>query len=70
MKNESVAILDVRSYEVTFYLGAKTVNDIFVIYDSHTEKYEGFSSEGFFDEESFRRAVVASVTSVRQNYAI
>ena len=68
MKNESVAILDVRSYEVTFYLGAKTVNDIFVIYDSHTEKYEGFSTEGFFDEESFRRAVATSITSVRQNY--
>lgn len=68
MRNESVAILDVRSYEVTFYLGAKTVNDIFVVYDSHTEKYEGFSSEGFHDEESFRRAVVASITSVRQNH--
>ncbi len=68
MKNESVAILDVRSYEVVFFLGSKGVNDTFVFYGSHTEKYEGFSTEGFFDEESFRRAVVAAVTSVRQNY--
>lgn len=68
MRNESVAILDVRSYEVTFYLGAKGVNDIFVVYDSHTEKYDGFWTDGFFDEENFRRAVVASITSVRQNY--
>ena len=68
MRNESIAILDVRSYEVTFYLGAKTVNDIFVVYDSHTEEYEGFSSEGFFDEESFRCAVVNAITSVRQNH--
>ena len=68
MRNESVAILDVRSYEITFYLGAKGVNDIFVLYDSHTERYEGFSSNGFFDMESFRRAVVTAITSVRQNY--
>jgi cell division ATPase FtsA len=68
MKNESVAILDVRSYEVTFSLGAKGVNDTFVLFDSHTEKYEGFSAEGFFDEESFRHAVVSAITSVRQNY--
>ena len=68
MRNESVAILDVRSYEVVFFLGSKGVNDTFVFYGSHTEKYEGFSTEGFFDEESFRRAVVAAVTSVRQNY--
>ena len=68
MRNESVAILDVRSYEVTFFLGSKGVNDIFVIYDSHTEKYEGFSTDGLFDEDSFRRAVVKAVTSVRQNY--
>ncbi|MBR2329646.1 MAG: hypothetical protein IKA40_00200, partial [Clostridia bacterium] len=40
----------------------------FVLGGSHTETYEGFSTEGFFDEESFRRAVVAAITSVRQNY--
>ena len=68
MKNESVAILDVRSYEVVFFLGSKGVNDTFVFRGLHTEEYEGFSTEGFFDEESFRRAVVAAVTSVRQNY--
>ena len=68
MKNESVAILDIRSYEITFFLGSKGVNGTFVFYGSHTEKYEGFCSEGFFDEDSFRRAVVAAVTSVRQTY--
>lgn len=68
MRNESVAVLDVRSYEVTFFLGSKGVNDIFVLYDSHTEKYEGFSTKGLFDEDSFRRAVAKAITSVRQNY--
>lgn len=68
MRNESVAILDVRSYEIVFFLGSKGVNDTFVFYGSHTEKYEGFSTDGFFDKESFRRAVVSAVTHVRQNY--
>ena len=68
MKNESVAILDVRSYEVTFFLGSRGVNGTFVFCGSHTEKYEGFSTEGFFSEESFRLAVLTAVNSVRQNY--
>ena len=68
MRNESVAILDVRSYELTFFLGSKGVNDTFVFCGSHTENYEGCSTAGFFDEDSFRRAVVAAVTTVRQNY--
>lgn len=68
MRNESVAVLDVRSYELTFFLGSKGVNDTFVFCGNHTEKYEGCSTAGFFDKEAFRRAVVAAVTSVRQNY--
>ena len=68
MRNESVAILDVRSYEIVFFLGSKGVNDTFVFSGTHTEKYDGFSSEGFFDEDNFRKAVVAAITSVRQNY--
>lgn len=68
MKNESVAILDVRSYEIVFFLGSKGVNDTFVFSGTHTVKYDGFSSEGFFDEDNFRKAVVAAITSVRQNY--
>lgn len=68
MKNESVAVLDVRSYEITFFLGSKGVNDTFVLGGSHTEPYEGFSKDGFLDKESFRRAVVAAITCVRQSY--
>ena len=68
MKNETVAVLDVRSYEMTFFLGTKGVNGNFVISGIHTEKYEGFSSNGFFDAAAFRRAVVAAVTIVRQNH--
>ncbi len=68
MKYESVAILDIRSGEVTFALGSKGVNGTFVFKDSRTEEYEGYLTEGFLDEASFRRAVVKAINAVRQNY--
>ncbi len=68
MKYESVAILDIRSGEVTFALGTRGVNGTFVFKDSHTESYEGYLTEGFLEEGSFRRAVVKSINAVRQNY--
>ena len=68
MKNESVAILDIRSNEVSFLLGAKGVNGMFVISGNHVEKYEGFCLDGFFDEEAFQRAVVRAISAVQQNY--
>lgn len=68
MRNESVAILDIRSYVVSFVLGSRGVNGTFVFCGSHDEEYDGFSKDGFFDEQSFRDAVANAVNSVRQNY--
>ena len=68
MKNKSVAILDVRSYEVTFLIGGKGVNGTFVRRGSKSEKYEGYTSDGFLDELSFCRAVRSCVDSVLSNY--
>ncbi len=68
MKHESVAILDIRSGEVLFALGAKGVNGTYVFNNVHTEEYEGYLAEGFLDEQSFQRAVVKSVRAVRQSY--
>ncbi len=68
MKYESVAILDIRSGEVTFALGTKGVNGTFIFKDSHTEEYEGFFTEGFLDDASFRGAVVKAIAAVRKNY--
>ena len=61
MRNESVAVLDIRSYEVTFLIGSRGVNGTFVFLGSRSEKYEGYSSEGFFDVASFRSAVISAV---------
>ena len=68
MKNESVAILDIRSNEIAFLVGAKGVNGMFVISGIHTEKYDGFCLDGFFDQEEFCRAVARVIGTVQQNY--
>ena len=68
MRNERVAVLDIRSYQITFLIGTKGFNDSFVICGEETEKYEGYSEQGFFDESSFRDAVRDSVHSVLKTY--
>lgn len=68
MRNDSVAVLDIRSNEISFLLGAKGVNGTFSFRDSRSEQYEGFSSAGFYDEQSFRRAVNGVITSVKENF--
>lgn len=68
MRNESVAILDIRSSEVSFSLGAKGVNGTFVFSNSRTERYEGILKGSFLDLDSFRSAVTEAVNAVRKNY--
>lgn len=68
MKNECVAILDIRSNEISFLLGSKGVNGTFVFNGMHSEKYEGYRSDGFFDINSFRRAVMRTIGYVQQGY--
>lgn len=68
MKHESVAILDIRSGEINFLLGAKGVNGMLSVGGTHSEKYEGYVTQGFFDESSFQNAVVRAAASVLRNY--
>ena len=68
MKTESVAILDIRSNEVSFSLGARGVNGTFSFSDTYSVAYEGYFSSGFLDEASFRKAVASVITSVKQRY--
>lgn len=69
MRNESVAILDIRSCEFTFFLGSKGVNDTFVFHGSNTQPYEGFLKDGFLgDADKLRIVVTAAVNSVCKNF--
>lgn len=67
-RNESVAVLDIRSCEVTFLIGSKGVNGTFVFRGSKTERYAGYSAGGFIDIDSFKEAACSCVNSVLQNY--
>lgn len=67
MKNERIAVLDVRSYEVNFLIGSKGVNDTLTFSDKSVQ-YEGFAEGGFFDEQSFCDAVFEAVESLRKTY--
>ena len=68
MRNESVAILDIRSNEVSFSLGARGVNGTFSFSNTCAMEYDGYFSSGLLDEASFRKAVVSVITSVKQRY--
>lgn len=69
MRDESVAVLDIRSGEISFLIGSKGVNGTFVLRGFYSEKYEGYSvKDGILDEASFRRAVSVCINSARQNY--
>lgn len=68
MKNERVAILDIRSFEITFLIGAKGFNSSYVICGEETEEYEGYSAQGFLDEAAFEGAVRSVVYSVLKTY--
>ena len=68
MKNKRVAILDIRSFEVTFLIGSRGVNNTFIVCGSESQKYEGFSSSGFIDKESFSDVVCCAIETVRKNY--
>ena len=68
MKNKRVAILDIRSFEVTFLIGSRGVNNTFIVCGSESQKHEGFSSSGFIDKESFSNAVSSAIETVRKNY--
>lgn len=68
MKYESVAVLDVRSHEVTFMIGARGLNDTFVFNAAKTEENGWVSKEGFADEAAYLEAINAAVSSVRKNF--
>ena len=68
MKNERVAILDIRSFEITFLIGAKGFNSSYVICGEETEEYEGYSADGFLDEAAFESAVRSVVFSLLKTY--
>ncbi len=68
MAHKWVAVLDVRSSELTLLVGERGVNDTFVFKASRTEPYDGYDVNGnFFDEnDKYAEAISRALSSVEQ----
>ncbi|MBO5525802.1 MAG: hypothetical protein J5993_03545 [Clostridia bacterium] len=66
MSHKSVAILDVRSTEVTAAIAEKGVNHTFIFRGSYTTEYSGFDQDGFFDENEVRQTVATAIREVER----
>lgn len=63
MRKKSVAILDIRSLEITAVVGERGVNDTFIIKSKYSCEYDGYSEGEMLDDESFLNAVKDVVKS-------
>ena len=66
MGRKSVAVLDIRSSEVSVIVGARGVNNTFVFTAIHTEEYDGYDENSFLEEAGLADAIVKCVTSVEK----
>ena len=63
MRKKSVAVLDIRSSEVTAVVGERGVNNTFIIKSKYTCAYDGYAEGSLIDEISFISAVNEVVKS-------
>lgn len=63
MRDRSVAVLDVRSSDVTAVVGERGVNGTFIIKSKYSAKYDGYAEGDMLDGESFLTAVKDVVKS-------
>ena len=63
MRKKSVAVLDIRSSEITADVGERGVNNTFVIKSKYTCGYDGYAEGDFIDGDSFESAVSEVVKS-------
>lgn len=66
MGRKSVAVLDVRSSEVTVLIGERGVNHTFVFKGNRSEPYDGYEEGAFYDVANFSAAVLRALTAVEQ----
>lgn len=64
MLNKSVAVVDVRSYEITAAVAERGVNGTFVIKSKFSSAYDGYAEGSLIDVRSFTSALTQAVRSV------
>ena len=67
MNRKIVAVLDVRSADVTDLVGERGVNNTFVFKGIHTHPYDGFAESEFFDVRGLQQAIAASLEAVEHS---
>ena len=63
MRTNCVAILDIRSAEITALVGERGVNGTFIIKSKYTCAYDGYAEGELLDVENFVSAVCDVVKS-------
>lgn len=63
MRGKSVAVLDIRSYEMTAVVGERGVNGTFIIKSKYTCAYDGYAEGELLDVKGFAAAVADVVKS-------
>ncbi len=64
MRKNSVAVMDIRSSEITVAVGEHGVNGTFIVKSKYTTSYEGYADGELLDVRSFERAIKESVSSL------
>ncbi len=64
MGRASVAVLDIRSSEVTVLVGERGVNHTFIFKASRTEGYDGYENGTFYDVKALASAIYKALSSV------
>lgn len=57
MRKKSVAVLDIRSSEITAVVGERGVNNTFIIKSKYSREYDGYAEAKLLDEDNFKAAV-------------
>ncbi len=66
MGRKSVAVLDVRSSEVTVLVGERGVNHTFVLKANRTEAYFGYENGAFYDTAQLGDAIMRALAAVER----
>lgn len=66
MGRKSVAVLDIRSSEVSVIVGERGVNNTFVFKAIRSEEYDGYDESKFLYQAKLADAIVKCITSVEQ----
>lgn len=61
MLNKSVAVIDVRSSQITAVVAERGVNGTFIIKSSFTAEYDGYAEGGMIDENSYSSALTSVI---------